>query len=141
MAMSEQATVAIPQDVIIPIVQARIQAEIISALKGQQQLIEQAVVGALSMRVNSECKVDQYSSSNKFTLLEAMTNKYIREAAIEALKEFLETHAKESVKKRVAQEIQKKASPLAVALVDGLAKSIDTAYGFNLTVSLKQTGL
>ena len=134
--MNESTTVVIPQDVIIPIVQARIQAEIISALKGQQQLIEQAVVSALSMRVDDTGKVSQYSSSNKYTLLESVANKYIREAAIEALKEYLTTTAKESVKKRVIQELQKKSGPLATALVDGLAKSIDTTYGFSLNINL-----
>ena len=133
--MAEGATVAIPNDVIQPIVQARIQASIVEALKRSDTLIDTVVAAALTQKVNSDGKVDSYSSSNKYTILEVMATQYIREAARDALKQHLD-EAREQIKKRVSDELKKKHTIIAAALVDGLAKSISTTYGFSLTVAL-----
>jgi hypothetical protein len=135
--MAEQATVAIPQDVIRPIVEARIQAAIVESLGKTPQLIEAAVTAALNYKVNSDGKRSTYDNDNKFTVLESMTYRYLQAAASEALKEYLEG-AKEQVKKRVIAELQKKQTSVAAALVDGLAKAIDTAYGHSITIHLKE---
>jgi hexokinase len=135
--MAEAATVAIPNDVIQPIVQARIQAAIVESLGKQADLIGSVVAAALSQKVTASGEHDsRYSYENKYTLLEALTNKYIREAAHEALKAYLQG-SKETIKARVKKELEKKSSLLAAALVDGLANAVDTTYGINITVSLK----
>ena len=132
------ATVAIPDDVIKPIVQARVQAAIVEALGKQGDLVSAAVAAALTQKVNDKGEVDgRYSYDNKYTFLEVMTNKYIREAAHEALKEHLEK-AKAGIKEKVRRELEKKSSVLAAALVDGFARSIETTYGFKLDVHLKE---
>ena len=133
--MAENATVAIPNDVIIPIVQAKIQASIVEALGKHGDLIEKAVAAALGQKVDSTGKVDKYDSYNKFTFLEAQANIYMQEAAKEALKEYM-VQAKESLKARVKKELEKKSTLLASALVDGLARGVETAYGLTITVSL-----
>lgn len=134
---NETATVAIPNDVIQPIVAARIQAAIVESLGKTPALIEAAVVASLGMKVDSKGKVSSYSSENRYTVLEAMTYQYLQEAALEALQEYL-AKAKDQVRARVIKELEKKSNSLAAALVDGLAKAIDTAYGHSITVNLHQ---
>lgn len=134
--MADGATVAIPKDVIEPIVQARIQAGIVEALSRSQDLIEAAVTAALTQKVDRSGKVSGYNSENKYTLLESLANQYIQEAARKALNEHL-VSAADAIRVRVRKELEKKSSVLAAALVDGLAKSVDTTYGLSLTISLK----
>lgn len=135
--MAENATVAIPNDVIVPIVQAKIQASIVEALGKHGDLIERAVAAALGVKVNGKGQVDQYSSYNTFTFLEATANQYMQEAAREALKDYM-VQAKESLKAKVKKELEKKSNLLAAALVDGLAKGVETVYGLSITVNLQQ---
>jgi hypothetical protein len=132
--MADNATVAIPNDVIVPILQARIQAMIVEALGGQAQLIEAAVVAALGQKVDVDGKVSSYR--NDFTFLQVTANQFIRETAKGALKEYLEKQ-KPAIAARVVKELEKKHTALAAALVDGLAKAIDTTYGFSLSVNFK----
>src|SRR4051812_12660374 len=107
------ATIGIPDDVIKPIVQARVQAAIVEALGREADLVGAAVAAALSQKVNDKGEVDgRYSYDNKYSFLEVMTNKYIREAASEALKEHLEK-AKAGIKEKVRKELEKKSSVLA----------------------------
>lgn len=134
--MAEQAaTVNIPNDVIQPIVLARIQAAIVEGLGRESQLIEQAVTAALTFKVDSEGKRSNYTGYNSLTLLEWMATKAIQEAAQEALKTYLEK-AKAQVRARVEKELQKKQGIIAAALVDGFAESIKSTYGFSIKVEL-----
>jgi hypothetical protein len=134
--MAEPATIAIPNDVIQPIVQARIQAAIIEALVPHKNLVADAVTAALGVKVDSDGKVNNYPSYNTYTLLQHLAHKAVADAAKEALKEYLE-QSKDGIKARVKKELEKKSSILATALVDGFEKSIATTYGFSLTVNLK----
>lgn len=135
--MAEAATVAIPNDVIQPIVQARVQAAVVEALSAHKQLVEQAVAAVLTMKVDSDGKPSNYSGYNTCTLMEHLAKKAIADAAKEALAEYL-VAGKEGLRARVKKELEKKSSLLATALVDGFHKSIESTYGFKIEISLKE---
>lgn len=134
--MSEAATVAIPRDVIEPIVQARIQAAIVESLGAHKMLVENAVAAVLHAKVDSEGRPSAHSYNNYGTFLEHLAKKAISEAAKAALNEYME-QGKEALKARVKKELEKKSSLLAAALVDGLERSVKSTYGFNISVNLK----
>lgn len=131
--MAENATIAIPNDVLKPIVEARIQSAIIAALGEEQSLITTAIASALQQKVDSKGTVSNYSSENRYTLLEIMMRKCVIKAAHEALEAIMESKRGE-IKAAVEKQITAKKTALAKAFVDGLAESINS--GFRLDVRL-----
>lgn len=108
------------------LIDAHIQAALTEALsRDPEQLIEKVVTQALSQ------KKDSYS---KQTLFGESVNKMIREAAREALKEWLEANKsliKKAIDKRLKQSPQKFINSISDKIVEGLGKS------FHISATLK----
>ena len=89
--MSDNSMVSLKVDeqMVSKILEKQIQAAIVAQLGNQDKLIEKAVGVALSEKVSDNGTVSKYSSDNKYDFLEVLATKSVREAATEALKEWL----------------------------------------------------
>lgn len=132
------ATVQIPNDVLQPIIEAKVAAAIIEALGGRQQLIETAVAQVLAQKVDpSSGNPDRYNSSNSPTWLTWVLQDLVKKAAKGAIEQFVTEH-QELIHKHLVTELTKKNSPLTkqiIASLVGATFNPDTLR-YRLTVSV-----
>jgi hypothetical protein len=119
--MSQSPTLQIPQDVIQPIIDAHVTAEIAKAL-GAGTVVRTAVENILQTRVDSEGKIDTYHNRQN-------TRPWIDWAVADALKKrvqsiIIETIEKQSdtIRDQVAAQLRMKNSPLVKQIAEGVAK-------------------
>lgn len=114
--MSSSPTIAIPRDIIEPIIQAEITKSIIEAMGPKQAVMQQAIAAILNLSVDSDGKPSSY---NGRPWIDWIIGKEIRAAAQAAIVEHLATHA-DVIKKQLSTELAKKNSPLVRQLVEGM---------------------
>lgn len=130
----------INEDMVKPILEKQIQAAIMANIGNVDQLFEMAIKKALSVKVNQDGNVSNYSSDNKYDFLEALTGNAIRRAATDAIREYVNEN-QETLKTVLKKEMEKKAnqSKLIEAFVEAATKSFDYRYNFNASVSIQKT--
>ena len=131
----------VDQALVSKILEKQIQAAIVAQLGNQSQIIEKAVSVALSEKVNSEGKKDQYSSYNTHDFLEVLASKSIREAATLALKEWLDLN-RDKIKQAVFDELKKpsRQRTIANAYADAIESSLKTSWNMSCNISFKESG-
>lgn len=122
--MADGVNINVSQDLILPIIQAKIEAGIIEALHQSgngQGLIEQVVHQVLHRKVQYDGSVSSYSSDNRHDYLAILCQKGITEAANGAIKAVLESRRAE-VQAAIEAELKKHATQtkMAKALIDGV---------------------
>lgn len=129
----------INEDMVKPILEKQIQAAIMANLGNVDELFEFAIKKALSVKVNSEGLVSNYSSDNKYDFLEALTAKAIRNAATEAIKEYVKEN-QEQLKIALKKEMEKKANQnkLVQAFVDSATNTFSYEWRFDAKVELSK---
>jgi hypothetical protein len=124
----------ISQDVVKPIVDAKIQAAIVAALGDGTDLIKAAVAKALEVMVDRNGKISQYSSDNKYPYMEAVCERLIRESTGKALAAWVE-ESRPQIEAALKKALSKSGNRLAAALAAGLLESIksDVKHTVNIT--------
>ena len=137
--MAEASTFQIPKDVIEPIIQAHVSAAVTAALADRSRLMEEAVSQVLNMKVDSQGRPENYSSSIPWIqwVMKECLKKAVR-GAIEA-----ELGKQESqIKAHIVTELQRKNSPMIKQLVAGMITAIthpdNLRYRLNITVDGKE---
>ena len=130
--MSDIAKIELSKDLIEPIVRAQLQASIIAAMGRADQLVAQVVNTIMNTKVDSEGKPSTWSSS--IPLITWMAEKAIKEAAMEAIKEWFADN-KETMKIHLRDAIKKNAKGMAENFVLGMSKSVSSSY--NTTVEVR----
>lgn len=110
----------IDEDVIENAVKQTVMASIASAMD-EKKVVSALVSEVLNTRVNYDGKVSNYSSENKYTLLEYYLRTNIRNAATEYTKQLIEDRMPQ-IKDAVRAEIEKSAT--TDSLVDAFFKSM-----------------
>ena len=128
-----QPTIAIPKDIIEPIIQAQITAAIASALGPHTFVLRDAITGILSVKVDEKGSPTNYSSGKPW--LDWAVGDAVRKAAREAIEQQVDT-LRDSIKKQIAAELSKKNSPLVKQIAEGLAGSIFTADNLRWRLSI-----
>lgn len=132
----ESVNIQVSDGLIKPIIEAKIQAAIVSALDGSEKhLIESAIAAILNQKVDEEGKPPRYDNG-KYTFLQYLCKQAIKAAANDAVREWCETHQKE-LKDTLLSQMRKQKSSLANAFVEGLARSIQSQWLFKCDVSFK----
>jgi len=129
--MSEIAKIELSKDLIEPIVRAQLQASIIAAMGRADQLVAQVVNTIMNTKVDSEGKPSTWSSS--IPLITWMAEKAIKEAAMEAIKEWFADN-KETMKIHLRDAIKKNAKGMAENFVLGMSKSASCSYSTTVEV-------
>lgn len=112
-------TLAIPQDVIEPIIQANITAAIANAMGPRAQVMEKAIATILATRVDDKGVPTTSTYNSHATWLDWAISNAIREAAKAAIAEQVDL-LQEAIKTQLAKELTKKNSPMVKQIADGL---------------------
>jgi len=125
--------IKISDDLVMGIIEKKVQTAIIEALDSETGVVERVITAALGMKVDSEGKVNSYSSSNKYTLLDVTCKKLIQGAAEAAIKDWVDKRH-DVIKAEFMKQLQtKKTSSLLVrACVDGLAAATTSRWRFSV---------
>lgn len=135
--MAELINLGIDPELVKPVLEKQIQAAIMGSLGDINGLFDYAIKAALNQRVNEDGRVSNYSSENRYDFLEALSAKAVREAAKEAMKEYINEN-KAILKRKLKAEMKKKANQdkLVQAFVDAASESFNYSWTFNAKVEL-----
>jgi len=135
--MSDLANIVLSKDLIEPIVRAQLQASIVSALGRADQLVGQVVQTVMNQKVDSDGKPSQYGSATP--LISWMADKAIKEAALEAIKEWFADH-RDEIKAQIVDAMKKNQKGMAEAYVLSLANAISAQHRSDITIRFEQKG-
>ena len=132
---TDLASFQVNPDLVREIATKTIEAHVARAIGSPEELIKATVSRALSIKVDKDGKVSQYSSENKFDYLEVLSGNLLREKATESLREFLSEKSDE-IKAAVISEMKKpsNARKIAQAVVDMTAESLKANWRFNCEI-------
>ena len=130
--MSDIAKIELSKDLIEPIVRAQLQASIVSAMGRADLLVAQVVNSVMNAKVDSSGNPERYNGG--IPLITWMANSAIKEAAMEAIKEWFADN-KDEMKKHLKTAIQKNAKGMAEEFVLGMSKATTSSY--HTTVEVK----
>ncbi len=130
--MASASTIQIPDDVIKPIIEAKVAAAVMAAMEGHQNLVTQIVGAALAAKVDRDGKPASYGD---LTFLAWAMQHAIKTAAMEAIREHVETR-RDSIKAEIARQLGSSKSrlgkQLAEALVNGAVGAVTNSWRFTL---------
>ena len=132
--MGDIAKIELSKDLIEPIVRAQLQASITAALGRADMLVAEVVNTVMNQKVDSDGKPSNYSYSTP--LITWMADKAIKEAAMEAIKEWFAEN-RDEMKKHLRAAIAKNAKGLAESFVLSMSKAAECSYSTNVTIALR----
>lgn len=98
MANDELVKLQVSDELIRGIVTKQITAAMLTAMGGREDFLEKIVTAVMTMKVNSEGKVDSYR--NDFQWLDVMVRQMIQKAAVEAIKKWIEANRNERTRRK-----------------------------------------
>ena len=123
----------LPTEIVERAVRDKISAAIASQLGDPEVMIQKLVGAALSQKVDTKGNINGSSYHDKHEFLEVMMGNFIRDAAKEALIEFLEEN-KKKIKEAVKKEVAKNPSKIAKVFMDGLITSMDSKFSSHIEI-------
>jgi hypothetical protein len=137
--MENMINLGINADMVKPIIEKQIQAAIMANIGNPEELISKTVALAMRQKVDSKGHISNYSSDNRYDYLEVLTGNAIREAAKEALQEWLKDN-QQLVKKMVIKEMNRpeRQKSLVGAFVNAVEDSLNCSWRFYCDVHFKE---
>ena len=132
--MNENMQFPIPNSVLEPYIKQAISAAIVGSLGDGVKLVEDAVQNALAIKVNTEGSVSQYSSDNKFLLIEVLARKKITEIARDVINELAE-QMRPKIKEEIEKQLKTKHKLIAQTLVTGMIESLTSKWAVTIKMS------
>lgn len=119
------------EDMVKPILEKQIQTAILANIGKPEELIGKIVSIALKEKVSDNGKKSEYSSYNKYDYLEIITNNAIREAAKNALAQWLEENS-QILKAKIIEELNKpqRRDSIVKAFADAAESSFKADWNF-----------
>ena len=128
----------ISKDIVNPIVEAKIKEAVLGALGGTNELVAKVVDQIINQKVTEEGKLSNYSSDNKYTWLDVIVTKQLKEAVKEELVNQITESSKQIKEALITQIRTKKGSNLvARALLNGLEGSFKNAWRTKLEIKIQ----
>lgn len=136
MAENNLMSLNLSADMIKPIIEKTIQANVLSALNGWEGVVVDMVNTVLTTKVNEDGKISSYSGDNRYTWIEINLNRRIKELVENEVKKQIEESA-EAIREAVRKQITSKAGSNAVAkaVVDGLIGSFEESWSSRINIS------
>lgn len=123
----------LPDSVVQPIIESEVQAAIVRALEGKEELLRIGIANALQMRVDKKGEVSRYDSDNKVPSLEWLASDAVRRCAIEAVREWAEKQ-RPAIVAEVVKQLERKKKTLARLMVAGFSESLKSDFRLNVSV-------
>ena len=109
------------------------------SLNGKNEIVSQIVKMTLNTRVNDKGIISNYSSDNKYTLLEYYVRKMIKEVTAEEMNKMVEEH-REDIAKAIRAELQKKVNynKFVDRFIDNISNAVNNSWCPKIEVSFDQ---
>lgn len=141
MAENNLMSLNLSADMIKPIIEKTIQANVLSALNGWEGVVTDMVNTVLTTKVDSSGNISTYSCENKYTWLEVNLNRRIKELVEDEVKKQIEKSA-DAIRDTVRKQITSKAgsNAIAKAVVDGLIGTFEKSWTSSIDISFSKVG-
>jgi hypothetical protein len=139
MAENNLMSLNLSADMIKPIIEKTIQANVLSALNGWESVVTNMVNAILTTKVDSSGNISTYSSDNKYTWIEVNLNRRIKELVEDEVKKQIEKSA-DAIRDTVRKQITSKAgsNAIAKAVVDGLIGTFEKSWTSRIDISFSK---
>lgn len=134
--MADSPTLTIPNDVITPLIEAKIRESVLAALGDQSAVMTAALASVLRTKVDHRGVVSQYHSANKTPWIEWAIGDRLKKVLLETITEYLGQHEAQ-IKRHLRAELAKKNSPLVRQLLNSMAGAIAKTPTYAISVTLK----
>ena len=136
MAENNLMSLNLSADMIKPIIEKTIQANVLSALNGWEGVVTDMVNTVLTTKVDEHGKISSYSSENRYTWIEVNINRRIKELVEGEVKKQIEESA-EAIREAVRKQITSKdgSNAIAKAVVDGLIGTFKKSWNSTINIS------
>ena len=125
MTESKTATVNVPEDLLRPIIEAKV----VEALGGAEGLTKALVRAALNQRV-------KLNYNTEISFIESVCNDSIKAATQEAVKTWIANN-QAALTEAIGAELVRRKKSIATALVNGFASRASSGYSIRIAVALE----
>lgn len=127
----------ISQEFIDNLAKDLVQESLIETLNGKDDIVRQIVSQILSVKVDREGKISSYSADNKFTYLQFLVNKMIKEEIISVAQEVL-TERRAEIREHIKKEMSKKATidKFYDAFFSNIVNNLDSTYDTKIEINI-----
>lgn len=136
MAENNLMSLNLSADMIKPIIEKTIQANVLSALNGWEGVVADMVNAVLTTKVDKNGDISDYSSENRYSWVEVNLNRRVKELVEDEVKKQIEEYA-EAIRDAVRKQITSKAgsNAIAKAVVDGLIGTFEKSWNSRIDIS------
>lgn len=136
--MAGDVSITVSQEIVAPILEAKIKAAIAHAMGGEEELLNKVLNTILFQKVTSDGKLSQYSSDNKYNWFDVIITKTIQEQVKEAVIEEVKLQS-DVIKDFVKGQLKtaKGSSAVAEALVDAMNNSFANKWTSKFEINFK----
>jgi hypothetical protein len=136
MAENNLMSLNLSADMIKPIIEKTIQANVLSALNGWEGVVADMVNAVLTTKVDKNGNISDYSSENRYSWVEANLNRRVKELVEDEVKKQIEESA-EAIRDAVRKQITSKAgsNAIAKAVVDGFIGTFEKSWNSRIDIS------
>lgn len=130
-------TLEISQDYIDNLAKNLVEESLIETLNGKDDIVKQIVSSILSVKVDENGKVSNYSNDNRYTYLQYLVNKMIKEEVIDVAKEVLNEKRAE-IRETIKKEMSKKATidNFYQAFYGSIIDNLDCKYNTKIEINI-----
>lgn len=130
-------TLEISQDYIDNLAKNLVEESLIETLNGKDDIVKQIVSSILSVKVDESGRVSNYPNDNKYTYLQYLVNKMIKEEVIDVAKEVLNEKRAE-IRETIKKEMSKKATidNFYRAFYGSIIDNLDSKYNTNIEINI-----
>jgi hypothetical protein len=133
------ATVQIPKDVIEPLVKSRLEAELVEALGGKDELVKRLVEGVLLQEVDDKGKRSTYSYDKDRTYLSWLCEDVLANETRKAIRAWLDEHRADFREALFAQlQTKRMQNSLARQLLEGFTAAAASDWNLKVSVDTKK---
>lgn len=132
----KMVTMEVDKGLVQDVLKRQIEAAIIANLGDPSDIVRAAVAFTLGQKVSSSGRVSSSSYENSYDFLTLITTNAIREAVIDALKEWTAKNGAK-VKAAVMAEMKRpeRQKTIAVAFADAVETSLNASWGTHVTIN------
>lgn len=141
MAENNLMSLNLSADMIKPIIEKTIQANVLSALNGWEGVVTDMVNAVLTTKVDKNGDISDYSSENRYSWVEVNLNRRIKELVEDEVKKQIEKSA-DAIRDAVRKQITSRAgsNAIAKAVVDGLIGTFEKSWNSRINISFDKNG-
>lgn len=141
MAENNLMSLNLSADMIKPIIEKTIQANVLSALNGWEGVVTDMVNAVLTTKVDENGNISDYSSENRYSWVEVNLNRRIKELVEDEVKKQIEKSA-DAIRDAVRKQITSRAgsNAIAKAVVDGLIGTFEKSWNSRINISFDKNG-